>query len=102
MPKDRLGERKAGGLGLGLGLGLAPSCLGGGPWPQLISYPHPPLILPPGIWSEGADGTDINAVARSHDGKLLASADDFGKVHLFSYPCCQPRVSPCGGLAGWR
>uniref|UniRef100_A0A8I5TC25 EMAP like 2 n=1 Tax=Pongo abelii TaxID=9601 RepID=A0A8I5TC25_PONAB len=45
-----------------------------------------------GIWSEGADGTDINAVARSHDGKLLASADDFGKVHLFSYPCCQPRV----------
>ncbi|XP_070354635.1 echinoderm microtubule-associated protein-like 2 isoform X3 [Equus asinus] len=46
-----------------------------------------------GIWSEGADGTDINAVARSHDGKLLVSADDFGKVHLFSYPCCQPRAS---------
>ncbi|XP_029781596.1 echinoderm microtubule-associated protein-like 2 isoform X2 [Suricata suricatta] len=45
-----------------------------------------------GIWSEGADGTDINAVARSHDGKLLVSADDFGKVHLFSYPCCQPRA----------
>uniref|UniRef100_A0A5F9C2G1 EMAP like 2 n=1 Tax=Oryctolagus cuniculus TaxID=9986 RepID=A0A5F9C2G1_RABIT len=45
-----------------------------------------------GIWSEGADGTDINAVARSHDSKLLASADDFGKVHLFSYPCCQPRA----------
>ncbi|XDA83546.1 hypothetical protein R6Z07F_013435 [Ovis aries] len=45
-----------------------------------------------GIWSEGADGTDINAVARSHDGKLLASADDFGKVHLFSFPCCQPRA----------
>lgn len=45
-----------------------------------------------GIWSEGADGTDINTVACSHDGKLLASADDFGKVHLFSYPCCQPRA----------
>ncbi|XP_076987531.1 echinoderm microtubule-associated protein-like 2 isoform X1 [Tamandua tetradactyla] len=45
-----------------------------------------------GIWSEGTDGTDINAVARSHDGKLLASADDFGKVHLFNYPCCQPRA----------
>ncbi|KAL7980702.1 hypothetical protein Chor_001856 [Crotalus horridus] len=44
-----------------------------------------------GIWPEGADGTDINAVCRSHEGKLLASADDFGKVHLFSYPCCQPR-----------
>ncbi|XP_074872348.1 echinoderm microtubule-associated protein-like 2 isoform X1 [Carettochelys insculpta] len=45
-----------------------------------------------GIWPEGADGTDINAVCCSHDGKLLASADDFGKVHLFSYPCCQPRA----------
>ncbi|KAM6428408.1 echinoderm microtubule-associated protein-like 2 isoform 2-T2 [Liasis olivaceus] len=44
------------------------------------------------IWPEGADGTDINAVCRSHEGKLLASADDFGKVHLFSYPCCQPRA----------
>ncbi|KAK2491944.1 hypothetical protein MC885_011913, partial [Smutsia gigantea] len=66
-----------------------------------------------GIWSEGADGTDINAVARSHDGKLLASADDFGKVHLFSYPCCQPRRGPdhrgqghqCAAVAGglkWR
>ncbi|XP_032750201.1 echinoderm microtubule-associated protein-like 2 isoform X1 [Rattus rattus] len=45
-----------------------------------------------GIWPEGADGTDINAVARSHNGNLLVSADDFGKVHLFSYPCCQPRA----------
>lgn len=47
-----------------------------------------------GIWPDGADGTDINAVCRSHDGSLLASADDFGKVCLFSYPCSQPRVSP--------
>ena len=53
-----------------------------------------------GIWPEGADGTDINAVARSHDGKLLVSADDFGKVHLFSYPCCQPRVSLSGEPKG--
>lgn len=55
------------------------------------------LVTCTGIWPEGADGTDINAVARSHDGKLLVSADDFGKVHLFSYPCCQPRVSLSGG-----
>ncbi|KAM4825981.1 LOW QUALITY PROTEIN: echinoderm microtubule-associated protein-like 2 [Thomomys bottae] len=45
-----------------------------------------------GVWPEGADGTDINAVARSHNEKLLVSADDFGKVNLFSYPCCQPRA----------
>ncbi|XP_026082308.1 echinoderm microtubule-associated protein-like 2 isoform X3 [Carassius auratus] len=45
-----------------------------------------------GIWPEGADGTDINALCRSNDKNLLASADDFGKVHLFSNPCSQPRA----------
>lgn len=45
-----------------------------------------------GIWPDGADGTDINSSCRSHDGSLLASADDFGKVHLFSFPCSQPRA----------
>lgn len=76
------------------------------PGPALLGSPAPadilPLLptLPAGIWSEGADGTDINAVARSHNGKLLVSADDFGKVHLFSYPCCQPRVS--ASLGTWE
>ncbi|XP_019716941.1 echinoderm microtubule-associated protein-like 2 isoform X1 [Hippocampus comes] len=45
-----------------------------------------------GIWPDGADGTDINGVCRSHADSLLASADDFGKVHLLSYPCSQPRA----------
>ncbi|XP_023817128.1 echinoderm microtubule-associated protein-like 2 isoform X1 [Oryzias latipes] len=45
-----------------------------------------------GIWPESADGTDINAACRSHGGSLLASADDFGKVHLFTFPCSQPRA----------
>ncbi|MGH0147181.1 UNVERIFIED_CONTAM: hypothetical protein FKN15_010285 [Acipenser sinensis] len=44
------------------------------------------------IWPDGADGTDINAVCSSHDCKLLATADDFGKVQLFSNPCSQPRA----------
>ncbi|KAG5836617.1 hypothetical protein ANANG_G00230250 [Anguilla anguilla] len=44
-----------------------------------------------GIWPDGADGTDINAVCRSHDARLLVSADDFGKVRLFPNPCSQPR-----------
>ncbi|XP_006627673.2 echinoderm microtubule-associated protein-like 2 isoform X1 [Lepisosteus oculatus] len=45
-----------------------------------------------GIWPEGVDGTDINAVCRSNSQKLLASADDFGKVHLFCNPCSHPRA----------
>nr|XP_042714637.1 echinoderm microtubule-associated protein-like 1 isoform X1 [Chrysemys picta bellii] len=45
-----------------------------------------------GVWPEGSDGTDINAVCRSHERKLLSTGDDFGKVHLFSYPCSQFRA----------
>uniref|UniRef100_W5NC28 EMAP like 1 n=1 Tax=Lepisosteus oculatus TaxID=7918 RepID=W5NC28_LEPOC len=45
-----------------------------------------------GLWPEGSDGTDINAVCRSHQKKLLVTGDDFGKVHLFSYPCSQFRA----------
>jgi hypothetical protein len=35
-----------------------------------------------GIWSEAADGTDINTVCESADGKLVATADDFGAVKV--------------------
>lgn len=45
-----------------------------------------------GVWPEGSDGTDINAICRAHEKKLLSTGDDFGKVHLFSYPCSQFRV----------
>ncbi|CAH2314735.1 echinoderm microtubule-associated -like 2 isoform X1 [Pelobates cultripes] len=45
-----------------------------------------------GIWPDGADGTDLNSVTRSHDKKLLATGDDFGKVRLFNYPCVVPRA----------
>ncbi|XP_072895801.1 echinoderm microtubule-associated protein-like 1 isoform X11 [Hemitrygon akajei] len=45
-----------------------------------------------GVWPEGSDGTDINAVCRSNDKKLLSTGDDFGKVHLFSCPCSQARA----------
>lgn len=43
-----------------------------------------------GIWPEGADGTDVNACARSNGRRLVASADDYGKVNLYRYPCPQP------------
>jgi len=45
-----------------------------------------------GIWPEGADGTDVNNCTVSHDGRLVVSADDFGFVSLFSYPCVQPKA----------
>ncbi|KAM4642300.1 echinoderm microtubule-associated protein-like 2 isoform 2-T2 [Discoglossus pictus] len=45
-----------------------------------------------GVWPEGADGTDINSVTRSHDRKLLATGDDFGGVRLYNYPCIVPRA----------
>lgn len=40
-----------------------------------------------GIWPPCANGTDINAVDRSPDGTVIATADDFGMVKLFKYPC---------------
>ncbi|XP_059209236.1 echinoderm microtubule-associated protein-like 1 isoform X2 [Centropristis striata] len=45
-----------------------------------------------GLWPDGSDGTDINAVCRSGDKSLLVTGDDFGKVHLFAYPCSQFRA----------
>ncbi|XP_069090077.1 echinoderm microtubule-associated protein-like 4 isoform X4 [Pleurodeles waltl] len=45
-----------------------------------------------GVWPEGSDGTDINAVVRSHNRKMIAVADDFCKVHLFQYPCSKPKA----------
>ncbi|KAK7871406.1 hypothetical protein R5R35_006108 [Gryllus longicercus] len=52
-----------------------------------------------GIWPEGADGTDVNYCDRSHDQKLMATADDFGKVKLYSYPVTQPK-SLCHAYGG--
>nr|KAG5712410.1 hypothetical protein BaRGS_023989 [Batillaria attramentaria] len=52
-----------------------------------------------GIWPEGADGTDVNNCCRNHKQTLLATADDFGKVNLFKYPCSQPR-SPYHSFKG--
>ncbi|TSN67131.1 Echinoderm microtubule-associated protein-like 1 [Bagarius yarrelli] len=45
-----------------------------------------------GLWPDGSDGTDINAVCSANDKRLLATGDDFGKVRLFTFPCSQSRA----------
>jgi WD40 repeat protein len=40
-----------------------------------------------GIWPKFSDGSDVNAVARSQSGKMLATAEDTGLVKVFQYPC---------------
>uniref|UniRef100_A0A667XYI0 EMAP like 4 n=1 Tax=Myripristis murdjan TaxID=586833 RepID=A0A667XYI0_9TELE len=45
-----------------------------------------------GVWPEGSDGTDINALIRSHNRKVIALADDFCKVHLFAYPSSRAKA----------
>ena len=40
-----------------------------------------------GIWREYSDGTDVNAVDVSRDRSLVVTADDFGQLKLFNYPC---------------
>ncbi|CAG9819557.1 unnamed protein product [Phaedon cochleariae] len=53
-----------------------------------------------GVWPENADGTDVNACDRSRrDADLLVTADDFGKVKLYSYPVIQTK-SLCHSYGG--
>jgi len=53
-----------------------------------------------GVWRAGSDGTDINALCRSHalseyrdvdplagEGQYVATAGDDGRIRLFAYPC---------------
>jgi len=41
-----------------------------------------------GIYPSGEDGSHINGVDASKDKKLLATADDFGLLNIYRYPCC--------------
>lgn len=46
-----------------------------------------------GIYSPTKDGTEYNAITRSHSWDrvpVMATADEFGRVKLFNYPCVIP------------
>jgi echinoderm microtubule-associated protein-like 5 len=45
------------------------------------------------MWPAVSNGDDINSVDVSPDGQLLASADDFGRVKVFKYPCNSSQAS---------
>lgn len=47
-----------------------------------------------GVWPEGSDGTDINALVRSHNRKVIAVADDFFKSPSVSVSLLQSQELP--------
>lgn len=49
-------------------------------WTCILGFP----VM--GIWPPASDGTDVNAVHRTRDGKYVATADDNGLVKLFNCP----------------
>lgn len=46
-----------------------------------------------GIWPPCADGSDINSLDRHPNMKVQATADDFGFVKLFRYPCPKEKAN---------
>ena len=40
-----------------------------------------------GIWPKYSDGTDVNAVDVSKKKKIIATADDFGRLNIHNFPC---------------
>ena len=65
-----------------------------------------------GLWPKLPDGTHVNTVDRSRNGRFMASADEFGVVRLMDYPASRPgwahdrhvghssHVTSCRWLAG--
>ena len=51
-----------------------------------------------GVWPKGSDGSDINSITRSHNGKLIASTDEYGFVRVLNYPCIGSGLDKDGNL----
>jgi WD40 repeat protein len=52
-----------------------------------------------GVFPQGADGTDINAVDASADRKTLVAADDFGSICVYKFPVLK-NSQPCRRITG--
>eukprot|EP00945_MAST-04E_sp_MAST-4E-sp1_P000695 g695.t1 len=52
-----------------------------------------------GIWPEYSDGTDVNSLHKTSDGKYVVTADDFGQVKVFNAPCVVQHA-PCNAYNG--
>lgn len=54
-----------------------------------------------GVWPPKCDVTDVNAADVTSDGRLVATADDFGMVKLFNYPALVSLYIPTRMSAVW-
>lgn len=45
-----------------------------------------------GIWPKYSDISDINSVDGNYVGQVLVTADDYGVVKLFRYPCLRKGI----------
>lgn len=55
-----------------------------------------------GIWPEGSNLDDVNHVCRSHDGALLATAEESGLVKVFQFPCVGGGIDRAAGQLARR
>ena len=62
-------------------------------WTSVLGFPVK------GIWPPCSDFSDVNSVCRNTGRNILATADDFGKVKLFKYPCVVENAS-CNSYMG--
>jgi microtubule-associated protein-like 1/2 len=53
-----------------------------------------------GVFTGGADGSDVNAVDRAPDSSFLLSSDDSGKVNLVSYPAVEGKTPAKKSFSG--
>jgi WD40 repeat protein len=52
-----------------------------------------------GIWPPNADGTDVNALDVLKSKRLVATADDTGRLNIFTHPCVA-KNAPCRSYRG--